>query len=68
MCVACVAQGSLYLGGAVGALRVMAARAQAARGRDGQPAAPSVQYQGVTSSSGIDADTSTPARPGLPSG
>jgi hypothetical protein len=31
MCATCVAQGVVYLGGAVGSLRVMAARAEAKR-------------------------------------
>lgn len=31
MCATCVAQGTLYVGGAVGALRLMAARASAKR-------------------------------------
>jgi hypothetical protein len=31
MCAACVAQGTLYVGGAVGALRAMAARAEMKR-------------------------------------
>lgn len=33
MCAACVAQGAVYVGGAVGSLRVMAARASSKRRR-----------------------------------
>jgi hypothetical protein len=37
MCATCVAQGVVYLGGAVGSLRVMAARAEARRSRPAPP-------------------------------
>lgn len=40
MCAACVAQGIVYVGGALGGLQVMAARAKARRGGD-DPAPPS---------------------------
>jgi hypothetical protein len=39
MCAACVGQGVLYVGGAVGALRVMAARAERSRRRPSEPTA-----------------------------
>jgi hypothetical protein len=38
MCANCVAQGSLYVGGALGALRVMGARARARRAAGARPA------------------------------
>jgi hypothetical protein len=38
MCANCVAQGSLYVGGALGALRVMGARARARRSAGAPPA------------------------------
>lgn len=36
VCATCVAQGGVYLGGAVGTLRLMAARAAAARAKTAQ--------------------------------
>lgn len=51
---ACVGQGIVYVGGAVGALRVMAARAEHRR-RDGSlvmPANGSSDHQSVSSSTG----------------
>jgi alkylation response protein AidB-like acyl-CoA dehydrogenase len=39
MCANCVAQGALYVGGALGALRVMGARARARRSAGAPPAA-----------------------------
>lgn len=37
MCATCVAQGVVYLGGAVGSLRVMAARAEVKRAQRTEP-------------------------------
>ena len=39
----CVAQGAVYVGGAVGVLQVMAARAAAKRQRDGSEPTPPAQ-------------------------
>lgn len=47
MCAACVAQGITYVGGAVGTLRLMAARAEHKRQRSRDDEPPSVEPAGL---------------------
>ena len=47
MCAACVAQGITYVGGALGGLQVMAARAKAKRQKPSEPELPEAEVPEV---------------------
>lgn len=65
MCANCVAQGAVYVGGALGALRVMGARARARRLAE-RPAADPADDTAVPSASGAGAETRDGLKAGQP--
>jgi hypothetical protein len=64
MCATCVAQGVAYVGGALGGLQVMAARARSRRSRSAPPSGPD---PGSTSADGQPPDSLEPQATASPS-